>query len=57
MLSLFFVLKDNPIIVKYTNFWIMQMFQGKFNLFLSTYCIYKKNVLSLSPDRITIKTI
>ena len=48
MLSLFFfVLKDNPIIVKYTNFWIMQIFQVKFNLFLFTYCIYGFLYLSL----------
>ena len=57
MLSLFFVLKDNTIIVKYTNFWIMQIFQRKFNLFLLTYCIYGKNVLSLYQVKlITIKT-
>ena len=55
MLSLFFVLKNCTIIVKYTNFWIKQIFQGKFNLFLLTYCIYGKNVLSLYPDKITIK--
>jgi hypothetical protein len=52
MLSLFFfVLKNNTIIVKYTIFWNMQIFQGKFNLFLLTYCIYEKNVLSLYQEK------
>jgi hypothetical protein len=51
----FFYIPYAPIIVKYTKFWDMQMFQGKIQLFFITYCIYEKLYLSLYQQTITIK--